>query len=35
MNSQYPRAMLNDMPVGNPTLSLEKDLNKIFGFVYG
>ena len=35
MNSQYPTAMLNDMPVGNPTLSLEKDLNKIFGFVYG
>jgi hypothetical protein len=35
MNSQYPKAMLNDMPIGNPTLSLEKDLNKIFGFVYG
>lgn len=35
MNSQYPAAMLNDMPVGNPVLSLEKDLAKIFGFVYG
>jgi hypothetical protein len=35
MNSQYPKAMLNDMPVGEPVLSLEKDLNKIFGFVYG
>ena len=23
------------MPVGNPVLSLETDLNKIFGFVYG
>jgi hypothetical protein len=35
MNSQYSKAMLNDMPVGNPVLSFEKDLNKIFGFVYG
>lgn len=35
MNSQYPKAMLNDMPIGNPVLSLETDLNKIFGFVYG
>jgi hypothetical protein len=34
MNSQYPKAMLNDMPIGEPVLSLEKDLNKIFGFVY-
>lgn len=31
MNSQYPAAMMFDMPVGEPTLSLEKDLNKIFG----
>jgi hypothetical protein len=23
------------MPVGDPILSLETDLNKIFGFVYG
>ena len=35
MNSQYPKAMLNDMPVGEPVLSLEKDLDKIFGFIYG
>jgi hypothetical protein len=35
MNSQYAKAMLNDMPVGDPVLSLETDLNKIFGFVYG
>jgi hypothetical protein len=35
MNSQYPKAMLEDMPVGSPVLSLEKDLSKIFGFVYG
>jgi hypothetical protein len=35
MNSQYPFAMLKDMPVGDPILSLEKDLNKIFGFVFG
>jgi len=27
--------MLNDMPIGEPVLSLESDLNKIFGFVYG
>jgi len=35
MNSQYPKAMLNDMPVGEPVLTLESDLDKIFGFVYG
>ena len=35
INSQYSKAMLNDMPVGDPILSLETDLNKIFGFVYG
>jgi len=35
MNSQYPNAMLNDMPIGNPTLSTDKDLNNYFGFVYG
>lgn len=35
INSQYPKAMLNDMPVGDPVLSLETDLSKIFGFVYG
>lgn len=27
--------MLEDMPLGNPVLSLESDLNKIFGFVFG
>jgi len=27
--------MLQDMPLGSPTLSLETNLNKIFGFVYG
>jgi DNA polymerase type B, organellar and viral len=35
MNSQYPNAMLEDMPIGNPIFTTEKDLDKIFGFVYG
>ena len=35
INSQYPTAMLNDMPVGDPILSLENNLENIFGFVYG
>lgn len=35
MNSQYPNAMLKDMPTGNPVLTTEKDLNKLFGFSYG
>jgi len=35
INSQYPKAMLEDMPIGDPVLSLETDLNKIFGFVHG
>jgi|SRR5882757_3590201 len=35
INSQYPAAMLNDMPMGEPKLSLETDINKIFGFIYG
>ncbi len=35
INSQYPTAMLQDMPVGDPVLSLETNLDKIFGFVYG
>jgi len=35
VNSQYPKAMLNDMPLGDPILSLENNLDKIFGFVYG
>ena len=34
LNSQYPAAMMKDMPVGEPNLSLETDLSKIFGFVY-
>ncbi len=32
-NSLYPSAMLKDLPVGSPTFSLSKDINKIFGFV--
>lgn len=35
LNSQYPAAMLNDMPLGEPILSLETNLDNIFGFVYG
>jgi len=35
MNSQYPYAMLNDMPIGNPIFSTDNDLNNYFGFVYG
>jgi len=35
VNSQYSKAMLNDMPVGEPVLSLETNLERIFGFVYG
>ena len=35
MNSQYPNAMLKDMPLGNPIFTTENDLNNIFGFVYG
>lgn len=34
VNSQYPHAMFMDMPVGNPIISQEKDLNKFFGFTY-
>ena len=35
VNSQYSKAMLQDMPIGNPVLSLETNLDKIFGFIYG
>jgi len=35
INSQYSKAMLNDMPVGDPILSLETNLDNIFGFVFG
>lgn len=34
VNSHYPNAMLEDIPVGNPVLSTSKDLNSYFGFVY-
>lgn len=33
VNSHYPAQMLNDMPVGFPRLTDNKDLNKLFGFV--
>lgn len=29
LNSQYPAAMLNDMPMGDPILSLETNLENI------
>ena len=32
MNSQYPNAMLNDMPIGNPTYTTDKNLDNIFGW---
>jgi len=35
LNSQYPFAMLNYMPVGNPVFTTKNNLNNIFGFVYG
>ncbi len=35
MNSQYSKAMLEDMPIGDPIFTTERDLDKIFGFVYG
>jgi hypothetical protein len=35
MNSQYPFAMLGDMPLGNPVFSTDSNLDNIFGFVYG
>ncbi|RKP33912.1 hypothetical protein BJ085DRAFT_43042 [Dimargaris cristalligena] len=34
MNSQYPKAMLNDMPTGKPIFTTETNLDNIFGFVY-
>jgi hypothetical protein len=34
VNSHYPNAMLEDIPVGNPVLSTSNDLNSYFGFVY-
>jgi hypothetical protein len=35
MSSPYPAAKLKGMPVGDPILSFETNLNNIFGFVYG
>jgi len=35
MNSQYPYAMLQDMPVGNPIFTSNTKLDSVFGFVYG
>ena len=35
MNSQYPNAMLQDMPVGDPIHTNEKDITNFFGFAYG
>lgn len=34
VNSLYPYAMLNPMPMGHPELSNDKELNNYFGFVY-
>jgi len=34
MNSQYPAAMLNDMPVGDPVISNDTNLDNYFGFCY-
>lgn len=34
MNSQYPAAMLNEMPVGDPVLSTDTNLESYFGFCY-
>lgn len=33
VNSHYPACMLNDMPVGFPCLTDNKDLKELFGFV--
>lgn len=34
MNSQYPAAMLNKMPTGDPVFSTNTNLSYYFGFVY-
>lgn len=34
VNSLYPFAMMNDMPIGNPVFTTEKDLDKLFGFAH-
>lgn len=33
--SQYPSELLKEMPVGNPVFTTNKDLDQIFGWVYG
>ena len=35
MNSQYPYAMLQDMPIGNPIITNETDITNFFGFAFG
>ena len=32
---QYPSVLLKDMPVGNPVFTTNKNLDQIFGWVYG
>jgi hypothetical protein len=34
VNSLYPYGMLSSMPIGNPIHSTNRDINKIFGFVF-
>jgi hypothetical protein len=34
MNSQYPKAMLNKLPIGEPVFSTNTVLSYYFGFVY-
>ena len=34
MNSQYPKAMLNNLPIGDPVFSTNTELSYYFGFVY-
>jgi len=34
MNSQYPNAIYNEMPIGNPIFTTEKNIDNIFWFVY-
>jgi hypothetical protein len=35
MNSEYPYAMLNDMPIGDPVLTDETNIHDFFGFAFG
>jgi hypothetical protein len=34
MNSQYPKPMLNKLPIADPVFSTNTDLDYYFGFVY-